>query len=118
VGVVSRYTTHQAEVPSSIALPSDPDDQSPDYDVTVVFEWAPGSPPSGMYGPPENYDPGEGDYINIVSSGSIAGADLPESVDEALVNWLYEHWEPPVEYDGPDPDWLRDDDEHPEASFR
>lgn len=94
-----------ADVPESIALPSDPEDQSREDDVRVVFEWSPGSEPSGLSGPPENYDPGEGDEFNIVSSGSVAGADLPDDVEERLVNWLDENWERPVD----EPPDYRDD---------
>lgn len=96
------------EVPESIALPSDPEDQSRESDVTVVFEWSPGCPPSGLSGPPENYDPGEGEEFNIVSSGPVAGADLPDAVEERLVEWLDENWTRPVEDDGPEPEWMRD----------
>lgn len=94
--------TYEAEVPASIALPSDPEDQSPDYDVTVEFEWTPGTPPSGFSGPPENYDPGSGDEFYILSPTEDAdGARV-----EAIIEWLDENWERPD--DEPDWDYLRD----------
>lgn len=100
------YSQHTADVPSSIALPSDPEDQSPDYDVTVVFDWAPGNPPSGLSGPPENYDPGDGDDFVIITSGEIAGDDLPDHIVEQLIEWLDENW------DRPEPDYGPEDDDH------
>lgn len=101
------YSRHATDVPSSIALPADPDDQSPDYDVRVEFDYAPGCEPKGLSGPPENYDPGEGPEFVVIASGGIAGPDLPEHVDEAIANWLFENWTPPAE--GPDDDRLRDE---------
>jgi hypothetical protein len=103
---VTRYTRHSVEVPESIALPCDPEDQSREDTVTVVFDYHPGCEPSGLSGPPENYDPGEGPEFVIETSGTMAGADLPDHVEEELVNWLLENWEAPA--DEPDPDWLRD----------
>lgn len=85
------YTTHTADVPSSIALPSDPEDQSPDYDVTVEY-----------------YDPGDGDDFVIISSGGTAGPDLHANVEEAIIEWLNENW------DRPEPDYGPVDDYDPE----
>lgn len=83
--------TYKAEVPSSIAWPSDPEDQSPDYDVTVEFEWTAGTPPSGLNGPPENYDPGSGDEFYILSPTE----DADGAREEAIIEWLDENWERP-----------------------
>jgi hypothetical protein len=85
--------TYTAKVPSSVALPSDPDDQSPDYDVEVEFEWSPGTMPSGLSGPPEYYDPGEPDEFDITSM------DPDDSRYEAVAEWLDQNWPRPVEED-------------------
>lgn len=91
------YLRASADVPSSIALPSDPEDQSRDYPVTVDFEWREGTPASGLSGPPENYDPGEADEFVILS-------DDFERQEEAIVEWLDANWERPE----PDHDYLRE----------
>jgi hypothetical protein len=69
--------TFTEEVPQDVIYP-DPENESPDRMITVAFEWTAGEAPSGLSGPPENYDPGSGD----------------------------EHWERPD--DQPDYDYIRD----------
>lgn len=71
--------------------------------VDVVFDWSPGREPRGMSGPPENYDPGEGEEFNIVSPPGLSAEH-----EEAVIEWLDANWERPVEDDGPDPDWVYD----------
>lgn len=96
--------TYFAKVPHSIFYRLDPDDQSPEGEpVEVEFEWTAGRAPTGLSGPPENYDPGEADEFNIVSH------DLDEHDEERVLEWLDENWERPPEDDGYD--WGRDDDE-------
>lgn len=46
---------------------------SADFDVKVEFSVAWGSPPSGEYGPPENYDPGSDSVVEDVKIVSVEG---------------------------------------------
>lgn len=89
-----------ATVPASVIYPEDDDGE-----LEVTFDFTPGQEPSGMYGPPEHYDPGCGDEFLVLTvkyRGMVYGLE-PE--DEALVdNWLAEHWEPD-EPDYPEPDY-------------
>lgn len=98
-----RYTIHTAHVPLSILDGSD-------GELIVTFDWAAGTAPSGISGPPENYDPGEADEFNITAAHydvapgvSVLLADREE---EQVIEWLDANWERPD--DGPDPDWVRD----------
>ena len=85
--------TYQADVPESI-VHFDPEDESREGPpIPVEFEWTEGTPPSGISGPPENYDPGEGDYFNIVSH------DFDDATEERVIEWLDQHWQ------RPEPDW-------------
>lgn len=87
---------YEATVPASIALPSDPDDQSPDYDVTVQFAWTPGlAPGARTMADPMGTDDGAPDEFDVVTSGGVCGEDLPDSICEAVAEWLDEHWERP-----------------------
>lgn len=91
---------YEAVVPATVATGFWPFDESALDEVEVTFNWTPGTEPSGMYGPPENYDPGEGDYFEILTP-----VGLSEGAEEAVVNWLFENWERP-EPDYPEPvDW-------------
>lgn len=71
-------------------------------DVAVEFEWRPGTPPSGLSGPPENYDPGEGDEFTIIAVEPF----VADSHHDTLIEWLDDNWERPD--DEPDPDDIRD----------
>jgi len=44
-----------------------------EFDVKLTFSVAWGSPPSGLSGPPENYDPGCGDEIEDIKVVEIEG---------------------------------------------
>lgn len=70
--------------------------------LPVTFDWAPGTPTTGLSGPPENYDPGEGDEFVIVSP-----PDLSCNAEDRIIEYLDANWERPA--DEPDPDWLRDE---------
>ena len=94
------YQRHEGTVPGYLLTDVDSSDHQPLVDIT--FDWAPGTEPSGLSGPPENYDPGEGDEFVIVTPEGLG-----EEIEEAIINWLDENWERPVEPD--DPDWLRDE---------
>mgnify|MGYP003387899211 CR=1 FL=1 len=52
-----------------------------------------GSAPSGMSGPPENYDPGSGwvFYINDIAQGDSAAVTLTEAEIEKVHSWLEEN---------------------------
>jgi hypothetical protein len=91
--------TFTEEVPQDVIYP-DPENESPDRMITVAFEWTAGEAPSGLSGPPENYDPGSGDEFYLV------GADLSDEQEERVIEWLDEHWERPD--DQPDYDYIRD----------
>ncbi len=103
------YTHHETDVPIGGFGHIDPDllaripvDAMPDeHTVTVTFDYRPGTPPSGLSGPPEGYDPGEGEEFYI--TGPIV---LPAPVEAAIIDWLENNWDRPD--DGPDPDYYRD----------
>lgn len=59
--------------------------------LEVKFGWAPGREPSGMSGPPENYDPGDGPDIEIREAkreGDEIALHLTEEQEEALAEWI------------------------------
>lgn len=101
---MSRYTHHREAVPLSILDGSD-------GELVVEFDWAPGTAPSGLSGPPEHYDPGDGDEIVITGCSYDTTPGIPVGLgpheEERVVEWLDENWIRP-EDDGPDPDYLRD----------
>ena len=78
--------------------------------LSVSFLWHPGTEPSGMSGPPENYDPGDGPEVDIeqVEMDGVLQL-LDEEQDEALVNWIAENYFE-VEDDWPEPDYDPFDD--------
>jgi hypothetical protein len=88
--------THQAEVPESVVF-----DDERDACVTVTFEFRAGTPPSGLSGPPENYDPGSGDEFYVVNP-----AGLWVGAEDRIIEWLDANWERPD--DQPDWDAIRD----------
>lgn len=45
----------------------DPNNEDSYAEVTITAEVIPGIPPSGMSGPPENYDPGSGPEIESIT---------------------------------------------------
>ncbi len=102
------YTRHDAEVPMDALSRLNPDllDQiDPDAidegtTLAVMFDYAPGTAPSGLTGPPENYDPGSPEEFYVVHP-----KHLPGDVDDAISEWLDANWERPD--DGPDPDFER-----------
>lgn len=102
---MTRYHRARAEVLLSVIYGLSEDDFSKRDDaaevITVTFDWAPGTPPSGLSGPPENYDPGEGDEFVIVTPPQLSC-----DAEERLIEWLDANWERPA--DEPDPDWLRE----------
>jgi hypothetical protein len=97
------YSKHLEHVPLSILDGSD-------GELIVQFEFRAGTPPSGLSGPPENYDPGEGDEFVIGRCCYDTAPQIPvglgEHEEERVIDWLNENWDRP--YDGPDEDWLRD----------
>jgi hypothetical protein len=49
-----------------------------EQDAWATFDYTPGSPESGRWGPPENYDPGDGGEITVTAV-LLNGVDiLPE----------------------------------------
>lgn len=94
---MTRYIRCEAVVPAHL-IGQEPEDGTM---VDVVFDWHPGTEPSGMSGPPENYDPGEGPDFSFVEP-----ANMTDEQDDAVVTWLMANWEPPA--DEADPDDLRD----------
>jgi hypothetical protein len=79
-----------------------------DGDLIVTFDYSPGTPATGLSGPPENYDPGEGPMVEVVSTSYDVGplCGLAAHEIEKVEEWLAENFEPPE--DGPDADDLRD----------
>lgn len=70
-----------------------------------------GSEPSGLFGPPEDYDPGEGMEISILKAWLKSDedkADAPEiTLTDAERTKIETHFleNPPEADDGPDYDW-------------
>jgi hypothetical protein len=67
-------------------------------DVRVTHTVAWGSPESGRWGPPEDYDPGSPDIVEDVRVETIAGKPRPWSVlptlsDDALAEMIIRHLE-------------------------
>lgn len=55
-------------------------DGEPDYrelDVEVSYEVDFGTPESGRFGPPENYDPGSGDEVHSIQLLTVEGQPRP-----------------------------------------
>lgn len=96
----------------------DADDDADRY-VRVEFAWTPGQEPTGLSGPPENYDPGCGDEFEIerafyvLKNDSLVPCGLADHEQESVIEWLDEHWTRP-DLEQPDPDWLRDEQEDSE----
>ncbi len=88
---------HTARIPMTAF-----DDQDDGFgEVDVAFDWTPGSPATGMFGPPENYDPGSADEFYIVGAVQILpnGTTAPfmscDEWDEKIAEYLEENWERP-----------------------
>lgn len=83
---------------------------SPDLMLEVKLMWAPGREPSGMSGPPENYDPGDGPEIEINEVRRQGDdrplVDLTEDQLDAIAEWIVLN--EPIEWheadDWPEPD--------------
>ena len=78
------------------------DDQDDGFgEVEVAFDWTPGTPESGNFGPPENYDPGSPELFEIagaaqsLGNGKTAPFMLCGEWDEAIADYLEENWERP-----------------------
>lgn len=64
-------------------------DGEPDYaevDVEVSFSVAWGSPESGRFGPPENYDPGCGDVVEDIKLLTVEGKPRPWGMGYGLIS--------------------------------
>lgn len=86
-----------------------------DSELSVEFEYRAGSAPSGLSGPPEDYDPGEGPEIESLTATIEVHGEKPTPVplneedEQKVIDWLYENGEFPD--DEPDePDWDPGDD--------
>lgn len=72
-----------------------------DEELEVEFNWHPGSPPSGLTGPPEHYDPGEGPDVELLKT-TRGGTEiaLDDEEREAVELWLAENYVDDADYDG------------------
>ncbi len=96
--------TYSATIPLEVVEPA-----AEIGELDVAFAWQPGTPESGRFGLPEDYDPGEGEYFEIAEARlDCAKVGLGEGAKAKLVDWLTENWDRPEP--GPDPDDLRDRD--------
>lgn len=86
---------HRDTIPGSLL---DPDNED---EIEVVFDWTPGTGPTGLSGPPENYDPGSDDEFIVISP-----TGLTDEQEERIVEHLDANWDRPVPDD--EPDWSRD----------
>lgn len=80
--------------------------------LEVEFGWCPGREPSGMSGPPENYDPGDGPEIEIrkvTREGDETPLTLNEDQEEALAEWIACNFVDLEQDDGPYPEDYYDD---------
>ena len=53
-----------------------------EIEIRVEFDYDPGSPSSGHYGPPEDYDPGSGPEIDGLSAFTLTGEPFVLSNEE------------------------------------
>lgn len=83
-----------------------------DLELEVKLGWCPGREPSGMSGPPENYDPGWGPEIEIKevrACGGDAPIEITEEQEEAIAEWIA--CNEPADWHEPDypEDWREDE---------
>ncbi len=90
--------TRQIErIPMSVF--DDQDDGNGEIDI--AFDWTPGQAPSGLTGPPENYDPGSGDEFDLLGASGVKwdGTSFPFMLcaewEAKIVEYLNEEWERP-----------------------
>lgn len=80
-------------------------------ELEVDYEISGGSEPSGLFGPPEDYDPGEAPEVNITDAWRLADANDPNAPRVTLTDAEAERfaeeviadpatWEPEDDYDG------------------
>jgi hypothetical protein len=115
------YTHFRETVPLSVV------EGDADGELIVDFDWRAGSPPSGMSGPPENYDPGESDEFVITAVSYDTAPNIPVGLapheEEKVIEWLDENWMRPTDYDRDDIADMRRDEallekaERMESSF-
>ena len=55
----------------AITLTRDLGELGQEIDVEFVVRYWPGTPESGCFGPPENYDPGSDDVVSIISAMTV-----------------------------------------------
>lgn len=90
-------TRHIERIPMSVF--DDRDDG--DGEIDIAFDWTPGQAPSGLTGPPENYDPGSGDEFDLIgaaqvlTNGTTAPFMLCDEWDAKIIEYLSENWERP-----------------------
>lgn len=61
-----------------------------EFETTVQYGVAWGTPESGNYGPPEDYDPGSGDAVECISIDRVNGAMTFDVDGNLCVNLLME----------------------------
>ena len=56
------------------------DEPTAELELSVSYSVAWGSPESGRYGPPEDYDPGAGDVVEDIKILTVGGKPWPVSI--------------------------------------
>jgi hypothetical protein len=75
-------------------------------ELEVTYEIHPGTPPSGLSGPPENYDPGSGEEVNITKATlngepyTLSDDDEEKLINKIIETHVFEPDDPPEDDDG------------------
>lgn len=65
-------------------------------ELEVDYEVRGGSEPSGMFGPPEHYDPGEPPEVTVIGAWLLADANNPDAPEVELTDAERERFEQEV----------------------
>ena len=68
-------------------------------ELEVDYTFRPGSAPSGMFGPPEHYDPGEPAEVEIEAAWLLADANKPDAPKVEVTDAEAERFEREVNED-------------------
>lgn len=68
-------------------------------ELEVDYSFRPGTAPSGMFGPPEDYDPGEGAEVTIEAAWLLADANKPDAPRVTLTDAEAERFDTEVNED-------------------
>ena len=67
------------------------DEPTAELELSVSYSVAWGSPESGRYGPPEDYDPGAGDVVEDIKILTVGGKPWPVSISYGYQTEAQDH---------------------------